>query len=262
MWPAVDEARVDMMNQRDIALVVTSCGRLDHLIATLESFARTNTYPISQAIIVEDGGIELQQNMISEILSLDRDAVIILKNEKNIGQIASIDRAYALVKAEFIFHCEDDWEFFREGYIEESLDILDSDKRIFCVWLRAHNDTNNHPIETKALQTTTGSHYYLMASNYRGVWSGFTLNPGLRRTADCLSLHPYASQKIQSKGGKRQRVTESDLSVIYGALGFRAAITGKKNGYVRHTGYGHHLASEWESRWWVATKNFVRRCLK
>jgi hypothetical protein len=37
----------------------------------------------------------------------------------------SIDRAYADVTTPFIFHCEDDWRFFRSGFIEESLLLLE-----------------------------------------------------------------------------------------------------------------------------------------
>lgn len=250
------------MTKPNVALVVTSCGRLELLINTLQSFAATNSYPITQVIIVEDGGMDLQEKFISEIIGLNISDVTVVKNEYNIGQIASIDRAYALVRTDYIFHCEDDWEFFKPGYIEESLDILNTDKNIFCVWLRAHNDTNNHPIEKKIYKTKSGKKYFLMTADYRGVWSGFTLNPGLRRTADCMRLYPYASQKIHVNHLKRERVTESDLSIIYGTLGFRAGITGEEGGYVRHTGYAHHLVNEWESVMWVAIKNFIRKYSK
>ena len=30
-----------------------------------------------------------------------------------------MDRAYSNVTTPFIFHCEDDWEFYRKGFIED-----------------------------------------------------------------------------------------------------------------------------------------------
>ncbi len=242
-----------------VTLVVTSCGRMAHLLETINTFAKYNTYPLSEAIFVEDGGLDLDVDLLSKVLNLNPANIKILKNEFNIGQLASIDRAYELVHTEYIFHCEDDWEFFTPGFVETSIDILSADRKIFCVWLRGHNDTNAHPIEAKKNITKSGTEYYLMQKDLNKIWSGFTLNPGLRRTQDCRLLYPYAKQKIQATLGQRERVTESDLSVLYGELGFRGAISNNKRGFVRHTGYGYHLPSEWELSIWVKIKNFVRR---
>lgn len=243
-----------------VSLVVTSCGRYEQLLATVKSFAKTNTYPLKEAVFVEDGGLDLDKVLLASILGLEASKVIILKNATNIGQIASIDRAYENISSDYIFHCEDDWDFYACGFIEASIDILTADKKIFCVWLRAHNDTNSQPIEKTRYTTANGIGYYLMSNNYKSVWSGFTLNPGLRRTVDCHLLHPYAKQKIKKTDlTKRVRVTESDLSIAYGELGYRGAITELKDGYVRHTGYGHHLACEWEFPIWVDIKNLIKR---
>lgn len=56
--------------------------------------------------------------------------------KKNLGQIKSIDLAYQEVKTDYIFHCEDDWLFYRSGFIEDSMTILESDQSILTVWLR------------------------------------------------------------------------------------------------------------------------------
>lgn len=44
--------------ESDITLVVTSCGRLDLLKLTLESFDRFNSAPIREVFITEDAGDE------------------------------------------------------------------------------------------------------------------------------------------------------------------------------------------------------------
>ena len=42
-----------------------------------------------------------------------------LVNAVQLGQMRSIDRAYAQVTTPLIFHCEDDWLFTRGGFIRE-----------------------------------------------------------------------------------------------------------------------------------------------
>ena len=245
-----------------VTLVVTSCGRAALLLKTLETFARYNTCSLHEAILVEDGGLEHNHCLLAKVLNLPLEKFRIVKNSKNLGQIQSIDKAYALVGSQYIFHCEDDWEFYKSGFIEESLEILSSNPQIFCVWIRAHSDTNGHPIDFSDQRTVNGHSYYFLKTGYRGVWNGFTLNPGLRRTADCLIFGPYSELSTAHELKGKTRVAESDLSIHYHRLGYRAAISSVINGYVRHIGEADHLANEWESRLFVRIKNFVRRLVK
>ncbi|MBK6807259.1 MAG: hypothetical protein IPG84_21505 [Betaproteobacteria bacterium] len=48
----------------------------------------------------------------------------LIVNDPPVGQMTSIDRAYALVDTPYVFHCEDDWRFFRSGFVEESRVVL------------------------------------------------------------------------------------------------------------------------------------------
>lgn len=246
---------------RTIALVVTACGRLDLLEKTLRSFAEYNGYPLEQVIIIDDAGTVIDPHWVAGLLSLDVNKVEVLVNEVNIGQIASIDRAYAKVSSEFIFHCEDDWDFIQKGFIPASISILDHREDAVCVWMRALDDTNGHPFESDKIKTPEGYSYRLLVDNYRKIWSGFTLNPGLRRTVDAMKLHPYATVEKATKGlGKRQRVTESDLSIAYGKLGYRGVIIDSENGgFIVHSGACDHTPSEWENAHWVCFKNKVRK---
>ena len=70
----------------------------------------------------------------------------VIYTEHNVGQLASIDIAYSHVTTPWIFHCEEDWEFYRFGFIEESLRILRLEPSYVMVALRAHDDLNGHPI--------------------------------------------------------------------------------------------------------------------
>jgi GT2 family glycosyltransferase len=244
-----------------VTLVITSCGRETLLHKTCMSFGLFNTYPIYQVILVEDGGVDHDPELIAKYLKVKPGNVEIIKNNQNIGQIQSIDIAYAEVSSEYIFHCEDDWEFYREGFIEQSIDILEGDVNILCVWLRAHNDLNGHPIESIDYKAPRGSKYFLIGLNFLKVWNGFTFNPGLRRNSDYLAFGRYSIAAIVHKFQGKNKISESDLSIHYRKLGFRAAILAKSEGYVRHIGGAHHLAADWEFKYLVGVKNFIRKII-
>jgi hypothetical protein len=193
------------MNNPKVTLCVTSCCRQDLLDKTLDSFFKYNTYPIERVIISEDSGIAPIVNYDCEILT------------GKVGQIASIDRMYAMVDTPYIFHAEEDWLWYKSGFIEESLSIMEKHPDILQVWLREQNDTNNHPI-------IYDNEWFDIVQHSIGRWHGFSLNPGLKRLSDYKLI----------EGGYASVGHEVDLSEFYYSKGFIAAIT--KQGYVRHIG--------------------------
>lgn len=218
-----------------VSVVITSCNRPHLLKNTLESFLKFNTFPIEQFIIVEDSGMNNINDFVLDLL--DKKKTLLIYNETNIGQVKSIDKAYANVKTDYIFHCEEDWEFLDYGFIERSLQILNTDPKIFTVWLRPHNDTSLHPI----IKTQDLGGFYKMDPNYSYIykntiytWCGFTFNPGLRRTSDCMLFYPYSNCK---KTIYKSIVSEYDVNINYRELGFYAVITDKIQGYVKHIGW-------------------------
>lgn len=172
----------------EITLVLTSCGRQELLSRTIHSFNHYNTYPIAKFILIEDSANQRMADFVSATFGKQFEIII---NPKNIGLIKSIDKAYAKVETPYIFHCEDDWVFFRDGFIQESLSILESDPHIFQVWLRHHWDCSSHPIEQNILQTKNGVQYRRLKQNYNNDWHGFSFNPGLRRLSDYKKIGRY-----------------------------------------------------------------------
>jgi hypothetical protein len=209
----------------------------------LESFLKYNTYPIDEYIIVEDSTQTLINDFVKDII---KDVnVNLIYNQKNIGQLESIDKAYGLVKTDYIFHCEDDWEFIDYSFIEKSFEILAKDEKIYTVWLRSHNDTSAHPIIKKDL-----GRYYKMDPNFSYVhenkkytWCGVTFNPGLRRTKTCMIFHPYCS--IQERDNPKY-VGEYDVNNVYKINGYYGVITTNSRGYVKHIGWNEHIKRPWE----------------
>jgi len=259
-----NEYSVDDINS--VSVVITSCKRHDLLLKTLRSFVKENTYILKQLIIIEDSSVTIDSKLINECLNnnlvdYSKTEVIVINNDVNLGQMKSIDKAYSKVTSEFIFHCEDDWDFNRKSFIETSLEILANDSKLFTVWLRAKSDLCGHDI-SEELETLVGKIKYHKIIP-QGVWSGFTLNPGLRRTKDCFLLQPYSEQQRMDYTLKnRSGVTESDLSILYGNLGFEAAVTAEEDGYIQHIGDGHHISNEWENAIIVKIKNIIKRIIR
>jgi GT2 family glycosyltransferase len=228
---------------KTVSIVITTCGRTDLLEKTVHSFFNYNSYPIQKVIIVEDSGTPQDFSKIKSLIPCDLE---IIENEVNIGQIASIDKAYSKVETDYIFHCEEDWEFFNSGFIEKSFEILDTDPKIFTVWLRSHTDTKNHAIIKEEQFKLDNDYYYLMNQYHKKVWCGFTFNPGLRRTSDCMIFHPYNNLDVKVVKNGLSIMGEMDMSIYYQELGFRGAITSKEEGYVRHIGGKRHIPLPWQ----------------
>jgi glycosyltransferase involved in cell wall biosynthesis len=220
-----------------ITVVITSCNRIDLLEKTIESFFKFNTYPIKKIIIIDDSGI---QNCINTCVKYIPDYIEhqLIYNEQNIGQIKSIDKAYSCIDTEYIFHCEDDWEFYDYGFIEKSLDILKTDNKIFCVWLREYQNgkvvLNGHPILPEIYSNMYRRLGIFQERN--NLWCGFTFNPGLRRLNDYKLNGPYSkipkTDSHSTCGG-----IEAYLSKLYCSQHFYAAITTNESGYVKHIGW-------------------------
>ena len=152
-----------------LSLVITSCGRLNLLDLTIKSFLKFNTYPIDQYLLIDDSGSpEIHAKIKENYPQFD-----CIFNEKRIGQIKSIDKIYREVRNPYIFHCEDDWEFYRSGFIEESKILLDFDENIINVWLREQTDTNGHPIERNIMQYDRVK-FKKVCKDWNG-WHGFDL---------------------------------------------------------------------------------------
>jgi len=182
-----------------ITLVLTSCGRYDLLARTLDTLMTFCGELFSEVIIAEDWEGE--------------------------GQVRNIDRAYAQVKTPLIAHWEDDWETLSHEWVEESMEILGTHPEILQVWLRAHNDTNNHPIVQLP-------QYPFKTMDATWEWKGFSWNPGLRRKSDWEKIGGYMKHWQGSSDD-----TERYIGNLYAEMGYHAAIL-EPEGHVRHIGGG------------------------
>jgi hypothetical protein len=227
-----------------VTFVLTSCGRLDLLEQTLNSFLRYNNYPIERYLIVEDSA---DANVYAECKNLNAKYGNILEfifNEEKLGQTKSIDKAYSLVKTPYIFHCEDDWQFSARGFIQKSLSVLRTRPDILQAWIRPKTDGILNPIAGNVFFTEDGVPFrrVMPVSFYTGRvlengekeivynYMGFSFNPGLKRVKD---------YNILGSGGYHSIRLEHEIDAFYRDLGFSVvSITNNDmDGYVRHIGY-------------------------
>lgn len=213
-----------------VTIVVTSYNRPHLLRKTLESFVKHNTYPNVKCIIIEDSG---NQNINDFAPSICPFPVTCIYNESNIGQVASIEKVYSMIDTPYIFHCEEDWEFYSPGFIEKSFDVLEKDPSVITVWLRAHSDVNGHPIESK----DQGGYRYMESDTSRHPYYGFTFNPGLRRTSDYQCVAPWKETCSRPHFDDKEWLFEPDIAILYKSRGYRAAILTNPHGFVRHIGW-------------------------
>ena len=179
-------------------------------------------------VIVEDSGNPDAEGCLHSIIEeFPNNDFQLLINQKRIGQISSIDRAYAEVETPYIFHCEDDWEFVQPGFIQPSLDLLESFPDVVMIWLRDPLDDpriiySMIPINSpnRCFDVSDAVHEHVL-----------NFNPGLRRLSDYREIGNY--QKI----GLEEHV----IGHFYHTKNKRILLLGGSP-YYRHIGRGHTTA--------------------
>jgi hypothetical protein len=209
-----------------MTFVLTSCGRPQLLKETLDSFKIHNEYPIDRFIVVED-----QVEKSPEVVSLIAERypfIELILTDGHVGQMAAIDQAYATVKTDYIFHCEDDWQFLHNGFITRSIRVLEANADVLQVHLRRKSDLNGHPVEK--IPDIAGEPLHRLAYGFRNVWNGFSFNPGVKRLSDYHRI-----------GGSYKALGhEPQTSEKYRELGYYAVVFSDET-FVRHIGGGHHI---------------------
>lgn len=193
-----------MNTNSNITAVITSCGRFNLLEKTLDSFFKQNELLVDKTIIIDNSTYpETESEMVRIAKSLNISFDLIC-NEVNIGQVASIDTAYSFVETDYIFHCEDDWEFYDSGFLTLSKALLEDRPDIVNVNLRTRFDGEKgsmHPIGN-LLISKSGVKYHEYERNYLGVWHGFSWNPGLRRKKEYDLIGSFKKYGDESAAGK------------------------------------------------------------
>lgn len=213
------------MNQSNVTVLLTSCGRQDLLEITIDSFLKMNTYDIKEFWVYEDSGID----NVNAHLKNKYSFIKWIEPSTRQGQIVALDALWSHCRTEYSFMMEDDWLFIKPGFIEASMKIMEAEPKIAQVWLRDRADVNAHPI-------VWGPDYGVMKSD-NGLWAGIGFNPSLKRLKDYQAIGSYGKHTTFHR--HRPWKAEADISQVYNRMGYKAAIT--TEAYIRHTGNGRHV---------------------
>ena len=233
----------------DVTFVLTSCGRMDLLEKTLDSFFKYNTYPIDRYLIIEDStNTDVFERCKSLNIEKYNNKLEFIFNHEKLGQSASIDKAYSNVETEYIFHCEDDWEFYQGGFIEDSIKVLKTQPKVIQSWIRPKSDGILNKIQNKINSLPLGvcvrivepTSFIVKNANIDGSdivvtdFMGFSWNPGVKRLKDWEELpNGYA-------GFEREHLVDQ----YYRSRGFMVVSLSKNDeeGYVKHIGWNRRAA--------------------
>ena len=188
------------------AVVLTSCGRFDLLRRTVESLLQFADVRPAQCIIVEDSGDETVRDVLADI---DYPFEIVV-NRQRLGQNAAIDVGYVRVNTPFVFHCEDDWLFFRTGFVMESHALLQKFPKVSAVMLRGRDTVYKN--RAARYEELNGIMFFRSLINGDEITEGIGYNPGLRRMSDYQRIAPIADI-----GG------EGEVDTVFRRIGFYTA---------------------------------------
>ncbi len=233
------------MTSKDVTLFITSCGRPQLLKLTLESFVKYNTYPIKEVILCEDSGVKGIIDFVKDILPYP---IKFCYNEERIGQMKTINKYITLVKTPYVFHLEDDYEFFEKGFIELSFKILESDPNISQVLLQDEqhdffkvdigndlcyklmtNDPNDKNAKSNGQDTC----------NYGdGALTCFSWRPSLKRLEIALLRVPY--ELWDDEYTIQLQVNKMGYYSVVSKYGCQKV----PKGFCKHIGVHHHVSSQ------------------
>jgi len=229
-----------------VTFVMTACGRPDLMEKTLDTFMQFNTHPIERWIITEDS---TDPEVFSQCKTLNdkkyNNKLEFVFNEKKLGQARSIDLAYSMVDTDYVFHCEEDWEFYDDEFIEQSLSILEADETVLQAWIRPKSDRILNDIKEEVYQIGGIGVRDVLPKSFmvKGALSGgkdlivrdymgFSWNPGLKRMSD------YRLLKNGYSGVQSEHMIDSFYRTHSNGFKVVSLSESDDQGFVRHIGWG------------------------
>ena len=214
----------------DISMVITSCGRSDLLARTLLSMDSW-LHLIHHKIIVDD--FSIAQNEISQLTT--EYGFQLIKNKTQLGQHRSIDIAYQQIATTYVFHCEDDWEFFKMPDFQLAKLVLEEAK-VSCMCFRKIDDRSRSKYPKRTIDVSRYEPAYIKNKKYlviRKDWhpsrGAFTFNPNLSKLQLYKNWGPYSQYR-----------SERNISKLMKKCGYIVAY--EPLGSCIHIGWNRHIS--------------------
>lgn len=211
-----------------IATVLTSCGRFDLLEQTVASFLEF--FDASEIVIAEDSEDVAGAATFAKKFPMAEVRV----NEPKLGQLRSIDKAYATLETPYVLHLEDDWGFNRALDLDSVINFLEArpDISVVCIAHRVYN-----PRYAKAAQEARHGDidYLVWDLDAHPKWFSYSFNPSIARMDFWRQFGPF-----------ERYVTEEDLSLFCKERGMRIAMV--TPGIADHIGDDRHAPDPFQPK--------------
>jgi hypothetical protein len=221
-----------------VTTVLTSCGRWDFLIRSLDTFLAH--HEPGRFILIEDSADPAFARRVAERYPM----IEVVLNAPRLGQHAAVDRAYGMVKTPFIVHLEDDWVFTGAMDIDDAQHLLNENARVVSVCFSVFDNLKARQ-RVFARRFRHGAHEYASLHSAHRAWHGYSFYPTLLRRRTWEEHGPYA--RFQNERAISQHMKMLGLWVAYQLPGVGA-----------HVGSGHSVFDPARSaerrrvtgRWW------------
>lgn len=213
----------------DTTTFVLSCNRLDVLDKTLTSFFKTRDYQ-TKMVIVDDSAVE---GVFEKLVEKYGDQCDVICFPRNRTQWWAMDFMVSYCDTEYIFYLEDDWEFLKSGYLNDSKRILKKHRNIGVIDISWRTfewqgiDSYDKALVTFRADDGADVSYYnkkpWTITDYHLAWYGWVGSPNLKRRDDLIWL-----------GRVEKWHNEWNIDRKFLAMGYKAVFLNGK--YVEHLG--------------------------
>lgn len=193
-----------------VTFSITTCKRFNLFKNTINSFINCckDLYLIDEWICVDDNSSEEDRIMMKELYPFFK---FYFKKKEEKGHPQSMNIIKKMVKTPYLFHMEDDWNFFvKRDYISECLEVLAQNKNIGQCLINKNYDENGKNIikggEFKI--TKSGLRYYIHEyvnnkqaeekwisrhgyGSHCNYWPHYSLRPSLIKTKIFQAIGEY-----------------------------------------------------------------------
>jgi hypothetical protein len=168
----------------EITCVLTSCGRWDFLVRSIDTFLEH--HQPGRFILIEDSA----DRAFAERIRARWSEIEVVLNEPRLGQMPAIDKAYGMVTTPFIVHLEDDWVFTGAMDVADARRLLDEDSTIVAVCFSVFRRLK---LRQRIFRTTFrhGAHTYARMERAHRDWHGYSFYPTLLRRSTWVQHGPY-----------------------------------------------------------------------
>ena len=195
-----------VFSRDEITVVLTSCGRWDFLVQSLDTFLAH--HEPGRFILIEDSADKDFARRVAERYPM----IEVVLNEPRLGQHKAIDKAYGLVTTPFIVHLEDDWVFTGGMDVADARRVLDEMPEVVSVCFSVFRRLKLRQ-RVFARNFRHGSRTYASLHRAHRDWHGYSFYPTLLRKRTWEEQGPYAN--FQNERAISRHMKDRGLWVAY-----------------------------------------------